>query len=76
MLESLDVYDMTEVYNCVTDTGIVCDGLEQLDILTCTTMCCEVHNSPNPITVPGTMNVKGSLTHAILFWTNIVNESP
>ena len=67
---------MTEVYNCVTDTRIVCDGLEQLNIMTCTAMWCEVDNSPNPITVPGTMNVKGSLTHAILFWTNIVNESP
>ena len=67
---------MTEVYDCVTDTGVVCDNLEQLDILTCTTMCCEVHNSPNPITVSGTENVKGSLTHVILFWTDIVNESP
>ena len=45
---------MTEVYDCVTDIGVVCDGLEQLDILTCTTMCCK-----RTITVPGTMNVKG-----------------
>ena len=65
MLESLNVYNMTEVYDCVTDTGVVCDNLEQLDILTCTTMCCEVHNSSNPITVSSTENGKGSLTHAI-----------
>ena len=48
---------MYEGYDCVTDTGVVCDDLEQLDILTCTTMCCEVDNSPNPITVLGTENV-------------------
>ena len=35
------MYDMTEGYDCVTDTGVVCDGLEQLDILTCTAMFCE-----------------------------------
>ena len=55
MLESLDVYDITEAYDCVTDTDVVCDGLEQLDIL----MCYKVDNSPNLKTVPGTMNVKG-----------------
>ena len=64
---------MTEAYDCVTDTGIVRDGLYQLDIMTCTAMWCEVDNSPNLITVPRTNNVKERLTQTILFWTDIVN---
>ena len=75
MLESLDVYDMTEAYDCVTDNDIVCNCLEQLDILACTATSCQVDNSPNSITVPGTMNVKWSLTHAFFLWTDIVNKS-
>ena len=62
------MYDMTECYDyCVTDTGVVCDGLEQLDILSSTAMFCE----ENTLIYIFYSLIVCPLLYILVRWTNI-----